>query len=211
MESAGELELDLRSVVEWSDRWLVTFNVNKTKLRSFNRHRDPPLVPVEMNGIGLPEETSFRLLGLTFIRSMDCKPLPRLIQGKWTHYIGPSVSLLLNPFLHLDKSTIRPCMEYCFHIWDGAPRSHGLDLLDRVQKRVVSLVDSGLSAGLQVLTRRMDVANLGLFNKCYYGKCSSELARRIHLNRVTVKSTRFFEQMHRHTVNSPVCRTTFYQ
>ena len=62
MESAGELELDLRSIVECGDRWL-----------SFNHHRDPLLVPVEMNGIELPEETSFRLLGLTFTRSMDWK------------------------------------------------------------------------------------------------------------------------------------------
>ena len=38
--------------------------------------------------------------------------------------------------------------EYCSQ-HGGAPRSHGLDLLDRVQKRVVSSVGSGLSADLQ--------------------------------------------------------------
>ena len=74
MESAGELELDLRSIVKWGDRLLVTFNATKMKLLSFNRHRDRLLVPVEMNCIELPEETSFRLLGLTFTRSMDWKP-----------------------------------------------------------------------------------------------------------------------------------------
>ena len=65
-----ELELDLRSMVEWGDRWLVTFNATKMKLFSFNRHRDLLLVPVEMNDIDLPEETSFRLLGLTFTQSI---------------------------------------------------------------------------------------------------------------------------------------------
>ena len=74
VESAGELELDLRSIVEWGDRWYVTFNATKTELLSFNRHRDPLLVPVEMHVIELPEETSFRLLGLTFTPSMDWKP-----------------------------------------------------------------------------------------------------------------------------------------
>ena len=74
VESAGELELDLHSIVEWGDRWLVTFNATKTKLLSSNRLRDPLLVPVEMNGIELPEETSFRLIGLTFTLSMDWKP-----------------------------------------------------------------------------------------------------------------------------------------
>ena len=69
VESAGELEFDLRSIVDWGDRCLATFNATKTKLFSFNRHRDPLLVPVEMNDIELPKETSFRLLDLTFTRS----------------------------------------------------------------------------------------------------------------------------------------------
>ena len=34
VESAGELELDLHSIVEWGDRWLVTFNATKTELLS---------------------------------------------------------------------------------------------------------------------------------------------------------------------------------
>ena len=41
VESAGELELDLRSIVKWGDRWLVTFDATKTKLLSFNRHKRP--------------------------------------------------------------------------------------------------------------------------------------------------------------------------
>ena len=120
MESASELELDLRSIVEWGDRWLVTFNATKTKLLSFNRHRDPHSVPVEMNGIELPEETNFRLLGLTFTRSMDWKPYMQSIAAfkeSGLPYIGRSVSLILGSILYLYKSTIRPCMEYCSHIW----------------------------------------------------------------------------------------------
>ena len=74
MESAGERELDLCSIVEWGDRWLLTFNATKTKLLSFNRHRDLLLVPVEINGMELPEETNFRLLGLTFTQPVDWKP-----------------------------------------------------------------------------------------------------------------------------------------
>ena len=32
VESAGELELELHSNVEWGDRWLVAFNATETKL-----------------------------------------------------------------------------------------------------------------------------------------------------------------------------------
>ena len=66
VESAAELEVDLHSIVELGNKWLVSFNATKTKLLSFNRHRDPLLVPVKMSGTELPEETSFRLLAWTF-------------------------------------------------------------------------------------------------------------------------------------------------
>ena len=49
-----------------------------------------------------------------------------------------------------------------FPYWDGAPMSHGLDLLDGVQKRVVSLVGSGLSSDLQALSHRRNVASMSL-------------------------------------------------
>ena len=72
VESAGEHELDLCSIVECDDRWLVIFNATKGKLLSFNHHRDPLLVPAEMNGIEL---------GLTFTRSMDWKSYTVHCQG----------------------------------------------------------------------------------------------------------------------------------
>ena len=37
--------------------------------------------------------------------------------------------------LYLYKYTIRPCMEYCCHVWTGAP-SCCLQLLDKIQKRI---------------------------------------------------------------------------
>ena len=83
-------------------------------------------------------------------------------------------------------------MEYCFHIWGGASCSHGLDLLDRAQKWVVSLIGSGHSSDLQALSQRRDVANLIL-------KCSSELADLVPPKCLTVRSTSFSEQMHRNS------------
>ena len=91
------------------------------------------------------------------------------------HFLTPEF------ILYLYKSTIRPCMEYCSHIGGGAPRFHGLDLLDRVQRQVVSLVGSGLSSDLQASSHRWDIASISLFYKYYYGKCSSELADLIPL------------------------------
>ena len=50
--------------------------------------------------------------------------------------IGALISYMkfLSPevVLYLYKSTIRPCIEYCCHAWDGAP-SYFLELLDKLQ------------------------------------------------------------------------------
>ena len=88
VESAGELELDLHSIVEWGDRKLVIFNATKT-----NHHRDPLLVPAVMNGIEL---------GLTFTRSMDWKSYIQSIAKAASRKVGSLYSvqhsLLLNPY-----------------------------------------------------------------------------------------------------------------
>ena len=85
--------------------------------------------------------------------------------------------------------------------------SKGLDLLDRVQKRAVNLVGKELCVGLHTLSHRRNVASLCLLYKYYYRKCSSELADLVPPKRVTV---RFSEQMHRHTLSLPKCRTGYY-
>ena len=60
---------------------------------------------------------------------------------------------------------------------------------------------SAETGGLQALSHRRDVASLGFLDKYYYGKGSSELADLVPPK--CVRSTRFSELMHRHTVNSP--------
>ena len=121
--------LDLRCIVECGARWLVAFNATKKKLLSFNRHRDPILMPVEMNGFELPEETIFRLLGLTVTRSMDWKPYIQPIAKVASRKVGSLYrAQRFHPhksIFYLYKSTIRPCMEYCTHIWGCALRSMG--------------------------------------------------------------------------------------
>ena len=59
VEMAAELEVDLRTVVEWGDKWLVTFNASKTKILPMNRFKDPFLPSIVMNGAEIPENKHF--------------------------------------------------------------------------------------------------------------------------------------------------------
>ena len=60
--------------------------------------------------------------------------------------------------LYLYKSTIRSCMEYCFHVWAGASRCY-LELLDKLRKRICNTVGSSLAVSLESLPHHRNVAN----------------------------------------------------
>ena len=56
-------------------------------------------------------------------------------------FLSPEVALCLY------KSTICPCMEYCCHVWAGAPSCY-LELLDKLQKRICRTVGPLLAGSL---------------------------------------------------------------
>jgi len=137
IESAAELEVDLRTVAELGEKWLVSFNASKTKLLSINRFKDPFLPPVMMNGVDLPENSNFRLLGLTFSDDFTWNTYIESIAKSAVMTVGSLFRSrnFLSPdsILYLYKASIRPCMEYCCHIWAGASTNY-LGLLDRIQR-----------------------------------------------------------------------------
>ena len=82
--------------------------------------------------------------------------------------------------MYLCKSTTWPCIEFCFHVWTGAPSCY-LELLDKLQKWICRTVGPSLAASLEPLAHRRNVASLSLFYRYYFGRCSSELAQLVPL------------------------------
>ena len=121
--------------------------------------------------------SSFKLLRLTFSSKLDWgsyiisitkthfKKIVALIRSM--KFLSPAVAL------YLHNSTMRPCMEYCCHVW--CPSCY-LELLDKLQKRICRTVFLSLAVSLELLAHRQNVASLSLFYRYYFGKCSSELA-----------------------------------
>ena len=111
--------------MDWSKKWLVDFNAGKTQLVSFDRSNNNGSIDVKMDGSVLEEKSSFKMLGLTFSFKLDwgsyfisiaktaSKKIGALIRSM--KFLSPEVAL------YLYKSTIRPSMEYCCHVWAGAP------------------------------------------------------------------------------------------
>ena len=118
---------------------------------------------------------------------------------------------LLSPevALYLYKSTIRPCMEYCCHVWAGAPSCY-LDLLDKLQKRISRIVGPSLAASLEPLAHHWNVASLSLFYRYYFGRCSSELAQLVPLCLSCGRSTRYSDRLHDFPVTITRCYKDVY-
>ena len=85
-------------------------------------------------------------------------------------------------------------MEYCCHVWAGAP-SCCLELLDKLQKRICRTVGHSLAASLEPLAHRRNVASLSLFYRYYFGRCSLELAQLVPLPFFRGRSTCYSDRL----------------
>ena len=209
LELVSELESDLRDTVDWGRKWLVDFSAGKTQLVSFDRSKNTGAIDVKMNGFVLEE----KMLGLTFSSKLDwgsyivsiAKTASKKI-GAFTcsmKFLSPEVAL------YLYKSTICPCMDYCCHVWAGAPSCY-LELLDKLQKRICRSVGPSLAASLEPLAHHRNVASLSLFYRYYFGRCSSELAQLVPLPYSPGRSTRYSDRLHDFSVTIPRCYKDVY-
>ena len=149
---ASKLESDLRDTVGWGRKWLVNFNAGKTQLVSFDKSKNTGATDVKMDGSVLEQKSSFKMLGLTFSSKLDwgsyIVSTARTASKKIGALIRSMKFLSLEVALYLYKSTIQPCMEYCCHVWAGAPSCY-LELLDKLQKQICRTVGPSLAASLE--------------------------------------------------------------
>ena len=118
-------------------------------------------------------------------------------------FLSPEVAL------YLYKSTIRPCMEYCCHVWAGAPSCY-LDLLDKLQKQICRIVGPSLAASLEPLAHRWNVTSWSLFYWYFSGMFSSELSQLVSLPFSWGMCTRYSDRLHDFSVTTPRCYKDVY-
>ena len=155
----------------------------------------------------LKEESSFKMLGLTFspyiisIAKTASKKIGALI---------PSMKFLSTEVAtYLYKSVIRQCIKYCCHICAGASSCY-LELLDKPQNEICRTVGPSLAASLEPLAHHQNVACLSLFYWYYFGRCSSELAQLAPLPYSQGRSTLYSNRLHDSSVTIPRCYKDVY-
>ena len=100
-------------------------------------------------------------------------------------------------------------MEYCCHVWAGAPSCY-LDFLDKLQKGICRIIGPSLAASFEPLPHRQNVASLSLFYRYYFGRCSSEVAQLVPLPFSRVRSIHYSDRLHDFSVTIPRCYKDVY-
>ena len=118
-------------------------------------------------------------------------------------FLSPEVAL------YLHKSTTCPCMEYCCHVWDGAPSCY-LELLGKLLKQICSTVGPSLADSLETLAHCSNMASLSHFYKYYFGRSSSELGQLVPLPCSCGRSTLYSDRLHDFSVTIPRCYKDVY-
>ena len=108
-------------------------------------------------------------------------------QKNWGFFFGVNNILIFSQLFKVYTGFIRPCLEYCSHIWCSSPYA---SLLDSVKSKAIRFGDPSLTSTLDPLSLRCKVASLSLFYSYYFGHCSDELATCIPPPRAWPCSTR---------------------
>ena len=118
-------------------------------------------------------------------------------------FVSPEVAL------YLYKASIWPCMQYCCHVWTGAP-SLVVTRNCWISYRYVGLLALYLLPLWNPWLIIKIVASLSLFYRHYFGRCSSELAQLVPLPYSRGRSTHYSDRLHDFSVTIPRCYKDVY-
>jgi hypothetical protein len=124
LQSAVKLNNDLRNIDDWSNRWQVIMNADKTKSIIFSVKNIKPFhPPLIINGNTIEDIDKHTHLGLTLSSNMSWREHILNIHQKASKRVhmlkGLKYKLNRDILINLYKTMIRPVMEYADCVWDG--------------------------------------------------------------------------------------------
>ena len=151
MQLKNSIAHDLNEMDIWSNKWLMSFNTDKTEIMIFSNRSVPENVDFSFNGNSVPITISHKHLGVTF--SNDAKWNTHLDNIKSS--VSKHLNILRKLKYHLSRTNldklylvyIRPLFEYACELWDncGIGNSQKLEQLQ--------LKDAIIVTGLPIFTK----------------------------------------------------------
>ena len=168
-----------------------------------------------MNGHKLDISSSITQLGLSISSNLTWKPHIKSIAKHASQKLGflsrAHGYFSSSQLLTIYKSHIHPSLEYCSHVWGGAPKS-SLHLLDRVQSKAIRLINNpNVPNSLQSLSHRCLVADISIFYCYFHRHCSQEIKNIFPDPVKHVRTTRSSTYSHPFQVTLPNPQTLFHK
>ena len=133
---SSTINSNLQSISEWGTRNLVKFNTSKTQLLTISLSNTPSNYPIIFEDSEIPSLNSVNILGLQISSSLSWRDHIVQIAKSASKKLG--VLFRCKQYFNsaqlfkLYTGFIRPCLEYCSHIWGSSPYT---SLLNRIEKK----------------------------------------------------------------------------
>ena len=159
---SSTINSDLQSISEWGTRNLVKFNTSKTQLLTISLSNTPSSYPIIFDDSEIPLLNSVNILGLQISSSLSWRDhiveIAKSASKKFGVLFRCKQYFSAAQLFKLYTGFIRPCLEYCSHIWGSSPYT---SLLDRIESKAIRLIgDPSLTSTLDPLSLRRKVASL---------------------------------------------------
>lgn len=151
---AEEIEKDLKKIAEWTKKWRMKINVEKTEYCIFSRkieERDTEL-EIKLNGKAVKKSCSPKLLGVVLDNKLNFQAHIEGVERKALkaaaalHIVGKSEQVGAKNMLKLYRSLILPHLEYATSVWQIGD----CDKLNKVQRKCLALcLGTPITAGLE--------------------------------------------------------------
>ena len=120
----------------WGRKWLFDFSVGRIQMVLLDPSNNTGAIDVKMDGSGLEEKSSFKMLGLPFSSKLEW--------GSYIISIAKTASKKIRALIRFMKFlslevVLQPCMEYCCHLWGGTTSCY-LELIDSYKNGYVGLL-----------------------------------------------------------------------
>ena len=189
IDSNNMLNIDLKSIQEWSDTWLVKFSAPKTKGMTMSLNPNaPPYQPLVMNDTILLDVQEHKHLGVTLTKNLAWSSHTANICNAASKRLdimtGLKNTLDRKTLEIMYKSFVRPLLEYADVLWDGCFQKDAdkLELLQHRAGRIVSgairgtpTVNMYRELGWEPLHLRRERHKLILYYKIVHGLTPSFL------------------------------------
>ena len=140
-EDADILQVDINSLIHWSQKWQLPFNIGKCSVIHYGKNNLKMKYKLGDREMSISQEE--KDLGVTFANDFNFKKHIRNICAKANGRVGlikrTFSNLTREMFIPLYKSLIRPVLEYCSTVWAPMYRNQTNEI-EKIQRRATKLV-----------------------------------------------------------------------